>query len=139
MPAMFAFGSGGVKILACRAVGTRVFTKQIQLGESGWKFDSPRPASRLDCRYLRLRRRESRQAGSSNVDGQGVLRKTRATVFMIACDAENRCEKSSIISGVPAGWQQAVETFVGLFFGGFASKRRSRQTLPSGLSLSGSA
>jgi hypothetical protein len=89
--------------LACRVVGTRVLTKQIQLGESGWKLDSQRPASRLDSRYLRLRRRRCRQAGSSNVDGQGVSRKTRAVEFKIVRDSENRCEKSSIIPGVPAG------------------------------------
>jgi len=39
----------------------------------------------------------------SNVVGQGVLRKTRATAFMIVRDSESRCEKSSIIPDVPAG------------------------------------
>ena len=88
--------------LACRVVGPRVFTKRPQLGESGWKLDSLGPASRLDGCYLRLRRRVSRQAGSSNVDGQGVSRKTQAAVFR-SSDRTSRREKSSIIPGVPAG------------------------------------
>ena len=89
--------------LACRVVGPRVFTKRPQLGESGWKLDLLGPASRLDGCYLRLRRRVSRQAGSSNVDGQGVSRKTQAAVFRIVRDSTSRREKSSIIPGVPAG------------------------------------